>query len=360
MVAMKNIHKSGKTLLVAFAFASCLAQADPVIDSVAGEVGHGNTLTIMGNSFGQKPNAAPRYWADFEAGIQPRDLGQAATWDDLRGELSAAKNRVRSTSALRSDVSSTSGSHGPIIRRMNSDKWYIFLKRYYDFDIATNQGPIGFNLKTIRFWPEKMGGSLPYGNNIYINYQGREQLGNGRAYNEYTTIDGPEWFRNVAPYRWGKWQSEEVIYESGGIDTQDGTFDWIRDGILVWNDRKWRMRTNERPNNYQQIFLDQVSNGTGPGPLWIYYDDIYMDDTWARVMLCDNANWTHCRQKEIQIPSAWSDGRIEFVLNLGDFDTASQSLFLYVVTAEGTVNHRGMLVSQCNHCPAPPTGVKIN
>jgi len=335
-------------------------QAEPIIEGIAGEVGHGMTLQITGQLFGTKPQASPRYWADFESGVDPSDLGLSQVWDEIHGEITGENARTRSASAFRSDVSSSSGGNGPVVKNMNSDNWYIFLKRRYAFEIEANQGPVGFNLKIIRMWPEVISGELPYGNNIHIGYQGSEEAGNGRVTNERTSVSGTLWFRYVAPFIANKWHTEEIIYRSSQIDEQDGTFNWLRNGLPVWTDRLWQMRIAERPNRYDILLFDQVANGTGPGPLWVYYDDIYMDDTWARVMLCDISLWSMCVNKEIQIPVSWNSSQLSFVVNLGGFDTVTQSLFLYVVTSEGDVNQKGYLVQRCARCPESPAQLEAN
>ena len=331
-----------------------IAQVEPVIENIIGEISHGAEIQVTGQSFGSKPQASPRYWADFESGINPNDLGLSQVWDQIVGNLTGDNTRTRSSGALRSDVS-TAGGGGPVVRDMNSDNWYMFFKRYYAFDIETNLGPIGFNLKINRMWPEIIGGEIPYGNNIHINYQGNEPRGNGRVTNENTSIDGTLWFRDIAPFVPNQWHTEEIIYKTGQINVQDGVFNWIRNGIPVWTGRLWQMRTSERPNRYKQLFFDQVSNGTGPGPLWIYYDDIYMDDTWARVMACNKSIWKMCQKKEIQIPISWDNNQIDIVINFGDFDILNESIYLFVITESGQVNPKGMLISQCSNCPNSPT-----
>jgi len=330
------------------------AQAEPIIESVAGEASHGMTLQITGQLFGNKPQASPRYWADFESGIDPSDLGLLQAWDEFRGELTVENGRPRSTSSIRSDISSTSGAHGPVVLRMGSDRWYAFFKRYYAFDITIDQGPIGFNLKMNRMWPEQRGSALPYGNNIRMSYQGSEGLVNGRTTAENTQGERHRW-GNSTPFIPEAWQTDEIVYALGGVDVKNGIFDYYRNGEKAGGDSQWIMRTAERPHRYEQFFFDQVSNGTGPGPLWVYYDEIYLDDTWARVMICTRSIWTMCKRKEIQIPTSWSDTNINIVLNFGDINIQNNTLYIYVIAEDGSVNQRGVLVRKCSKCPEPPT-----
>jgi len=354
------IHRNSacdRVLAVATMFFSGSLFAEPQISSVSGELEDRVVIQVNGSSFGNKIPAAPRYWADFESDSNPTNFGQRQTWDGLRGEYTNEKVRGRSAGSLRSDISSSSGTHGPNVLNINSDRWYAYFKRYYEFDIVQDQGPKGFNLKMNRMWPAESGGDPPFGNNIFVNYQGRDGLESGRTTAERTSVEGTHWWGGKYPYVSGQWITEEIIYQTSTIDAQNGIFHYIRDGVSIGKDRLWRMRTTERPNRYEHFQFDQVSNGTGPGPLWVFYDDIYLDDTWARVLLCDSSLLSMCERREIQIPITWNDSQIEVLVNLGDLNSAAQSLFLYVFSSDGTYNQRGFLVKVCAKCPSSPSQV---
>lgn len=347
----KFVEKNCSLVLLLSLFASSSLADAPQIANISGSVVHGSQTTITGQFFGSKTPAAPRYWADFESGTGLSSFSLSQSWtSESPLEHTNVNERRRSTGAIRSDVAAAGGAV-PYVENMNSERWYMFVKRYYALDIIADKGPNGFNLKVNRMWA---GFAADNHNNIYVNWQGDDGWGSGRAFNEYTSVSGgAQWFHNIL-FTPNQWVTDEIVYAASDVGVQNGIFDYFRDGTPAWNDRQWQTRTQSLPNAYNMFFFDQVSNGTGPGPLWIYYDDIYMDDTWARVMVCDSPFWSRCQKKEIQIPTSWTDNQIEFIVNLGDLDVNTQSGYLYVVTSEGLVNAQGTLLYPCQRCPSPP------
>lgn len=81
-----------------------------------------------------------------------------------------------------------------------------------------------------------------------------------------------------------------------------------------------------------------------------YWDDIYMDDTWSRVELCSGATYSDRSDCEIQIPSAWTDGQLQFKVNQGGFADDSTA-HLYVVDADGnaSVGKQITFAGACGH-----------
>lgn len=77
----------------------------------------------------------------------------------------------------------------------------------------------------------------------------------------------------------------------------------------------------------------------GGGDMKVYYDDIYIDTTRARVEIGDNAIWASCTQREIQIPTAWdaSGTSISATFNWGSFGTGV-SVYAFVVDSSGVAS----------------------
>jgi hypothetical protein len=80
-----------------------------------------------------------------------------------------------------------------------------------------------------------------------------------------------------------------------------------------------------------------------PG-LELYWDEIYVDRTQARVEIGNAATWSASSHLELQIPSAWSDDAIRFEVKRGAFEVGGQA-FVYVVDADGNVNEAGLAVT---------------
>ena len=74
-----------------------------------------------------------------------------------------------------------------------------------------------------------------------------------------------------------------------------------------------------------------------------YFDDLYVDTTWSRVVLADSADYSAASVVEPQIPSAWSDASITAQANLGRL-TCPATAYLFVFDASGSRNAEGFPV----------------
>ena len=198
-----------------------------------------------------------------------------------------------------------------------------------------------FNYKTIRFW------NGDYKNNIHMNAQGVD--GNGyRTTAEYT--DGTLWpglKGSANPLRQSPrvWQHQDVYYKASDLNVANGIWRVDVDGVPSWT-KTFITRTSDRPDPYNQIFQSQVSNGAQIGS-YVYYDSLYIDDTWHHVALCSSPRWSECSDKEMQIPTKWSDTSITIQVNEGSLNF-DNSLYLYVVDKDGNANVNGFALAGGN------------
>ena len=149
---------------------------------------------------------------------------------------------------------------------------------------------------------------MQYKNNIYLNAQGANssEYVIARANTDATLINknfiNP---LNQIPF---KWNTEEIVYEASDIDTPNGQWDFYQNGVLA-SDQGFISRTTERPGLYDTIYQSQVSNGALPGSV-VYYDSLYIDDSWHRVVICSSGTYDKCTNREIQIPTGWNENEI--------------------------------------------------
>ncbi len=64
-----------------------------------------------------------------------------------------------------------------------------------------------------------------------------------------------------------------------------------------------------------------------------HYGDLYIDDSFAHVVLGDQPTFDDCQHLELQVPTAWSDAAITFTLNQGTFAVGDR-VYAYVVDPE--------------------------
>lgn len=350
------LTKSSKFYTNLFSLASlflpCFAIAQPAITTVTGEITSGTTLIIKGSGFTEKANPEPLLWWKADFGEAPSPLGRLKTWSDTTrfgGNFSTA---IVAPGSQRSVGKNHSGG-GVALSRVDfdSDRLYFFRKTYEDFDVTKNTvikpGTTDFrtfNFKTFRFWSATR-------NNMFASV-------NGSHTNQYNFLpaltDGTIWNNTFThnhlvqvPFAW---KVEELEYKTSSLGQKDGVLHYYHNGLLATN-QKVRTRTSEYPDRYSRLFQSQVSNGA-KDPSIMYYDSLYVDDTWHRVVICKSKTWEACHEREIQIPVSWNDKQIEIKLNLGGFDPKA-SLFVYVVDKNAAVNDNGFPL--CLKCPLPPT-----
>ena len=96
---------------------------------------------------------------------------------------------------------------------------------------------------------------------------------------------------------------------------------------------------------FDDFRLGHMAQGfSGSAKAW--FDDVYIDNTSARIELCTLSSWeliqstgAHC---EIQIPhTTWDDNSLEFTVNLGSFtqDDIDGGLLLFVIDENGVVSN---------------------
>lgn len=299
----------------------------------------GQTVTINGSGFGIKPNAKPLLWWKADMGASPSPLGRKTSWDgNFNATASTARVAPNSSQAYRYDLGISSSESLSVVT-FDSDELYMFRKTYEDFDITTDHKNGTFNFKTIRLW------NWAGHNNIFMSAQGANGP-NFAIANEYT--DGTFWGtgHSQRPY---VWKREEVVYRTSDIGVKNGIFNFYIDGNLPYS-TTFINRDATRPNKFNSLYQQQVSNGAQVNS-WIYYDALYVDDSWHRVILCSSSTWSNCSDNEIQIPSSWANNSISFVVNQGSL---SGNLYLYVVDGNNVANSSGYSVAGGNPTPNSP------
>lgn len=109
-----------------------------------------------------------------------------------------------------------------------------------------------------------------------------------------------------------------------------------RDSLVTYAEeetRRWR----------HYVFQNFQGNGLG-GHSRVWMDDIYIQDTRARVEIGNAPTWSGCSHREIQGPVAWSPERITFRFNPGRL-LPEEEKYLYVIDAAGRVNQHGFTLS---------------
>lgn len=354
------VLKKKSAILLSFVIFSVspLLMATPNISSVVRISGTPDRLVISGSNFTDKSVASPLFHFDFE-----NDSVSQTNY-------STSTKEIRTNGTLTSETSPTNEGYVLRYRVVDDyraiaipklemtpppDRLYVYFHRRYNFSIDDPEtwGPRGLNLKVNRFWGQD-------GNNIYIGYQGSEGTRSGRIFAEYTASGGATWTGSNLPQVKDTWNQNEIIYQASDIDRENGRFDVIRNGNVA-SSALHRMRTSSRPSKYSEFYFDQISNGVNDSKnLYIYYDNIYIDNVFNRVFLSDSDNFSDAKTKLIQVPTEWRNDKIEVILNTGNFK--ENEAFIYIVDTNGVANEKGFKIcdSDCPVPPSPPESIRAD
>ena len=164
--------------------------------------------------------------------------------------------------------------------------------------------------------------------------------------NDQTTWPGNQYF----PPPDNQWHRVEIDAIASSAGAHDGSIRLATYANGVVNSTSWdsvETHTSSGDTWSHVIFQNYIGNGI-TGNVQIWFDDVFIQNSPARVELCGADTWdarSHC---EVQPHSAWSDTSIEVTINLGSF-AGNDATYLYVIDADGNiVNPMGMAFVGCN------------
>lgn len=336
--------------------------ATPAITSTSGVLTHGSLLTISGTGFGTKASgqAAPVKFDDFEDGTLGESVVSKGWWNaelpydnKTYDNTSIATRKGVSTQHIRwhsygwaapeGQMAGTFGKGG--LGFESTHKAFLNLWANLDFIDGTPEfGPgTACQLKWITLLSD---GPQPWGDSSYYRHESEPSvrlylwtkdfvhtsnlhMTTEKGYLE-PSIGSPEVFPTEH-----HWFNVSLLYkESSDFGTKDGAARVYfsrtpeTDGVYGRAERN-NMQTRAVGDNgpIHSVVLGYLST-QGFHEVNSYWDDIYIDNSWARVELGDSPIYDSCRHREIQICSTWTDKSIRFKANQGGFDPGTAYLFV--------------------------------
>ncbi len=335
----------------------------PVITSVSGTLAQGAVLTIVGFGFGKKSPAKPYLWAPMTKSLKPSPLGVIKSWASIAqlayqngcgpapGTGCAAGTPSDGVHANRWTAAIYSPSHYSASGKdWNSygQRTYVYRKSKKTFSYY---GDPTKNVKDIRIWGTSRSQFLTYPDFAF-------GVWNGRVGAEYVPRNGPLDYTmppaklRIAQGPVNKWYSEEFeIASNSGPTTADGDFRLAVDGgpwLCHFPNRQWEENTLtlKAPRGYRgdgtMKILYPIHMVVESGGPWVptaagsqyFAADVYVDTTWARVMIGNSPDFTRATDREIEIPFQWNDDHIRVYENINSFPRR-QPMYLFVVDAKG-------------------------
>lgn len=295
----------------------------PSISGTSGTLTHGSSVTISGTGFGSKggTNAnKPLIWADFESSINPTSLGHYTAWDgtqNLTRNVGGTQYGNSGANVIGTRATGVQAFAFQLVHTFSSKLYASGKRRWSAFNTSANY-------KYFRLWNDAPSSFLA------------TNLSDGTCYDESYTTQADR-FQGVQPSA-NVWRAEEFLWRkgtttpSGDPITADGYWQMIVNGTTQQL-LNGTLCSNLTANYGQGLGLEvfdnfdtneDLANGTN-----IWMDDLYIDDTWARVIVGNASTLASCTTREVQIPSSWSDTSINVTLNRGAFGP-TDTAYLYV------------------------------
>ena len=324
--------------------------SDPSISGAAGAFRSGEAATIQGSGFGIKSSAAPLKYDSFEQiggsyeagdtiangwGYTPPSAAYSVpiydSSDCRSGSTKHARCRFRLEPGDSHWGSTFYYNHGATLSPLYVTFW---IKRQHLSGIETD------NEKYFRvtYEPRSPTGEEPLVGHSIIGTGGGSCTTGIRGEDGQWIGDGKWW----GSYGHDTWHRFEGYYvESSPFGAGNGSVDvWFQyggegnrfthtvglttDTNNAGSDRHWRGVIFGK-----YVRLGQLEGGIDPNTAYRHdFDDVYIDNTPARVEIGDNENWNACTHREIQIPTAWAEGEITVTVNQGSFGHGDAYVFV--------------------------------
>ena len=315
------------------------AWAAPAISSISGTVSAGQTLTLSGTDFETKTTAAPIRFDTFEGGTNNTTL--SSPWQNYSGGSGTQYKTGRawggSVSAGR-NITEESFNASYITFTGRNEVFYSYW--LYVDNLANGES---INLKLGRI------SSSAASNNPY-NGVGTQSLTTYTdmypaypdPYLAYWPDEGGEagvnaWdHMDVPKGAWVRIDCHAKVSIPAG--TSNGAAECLAMYPGQWQDGISDTTLNTRPSGswqYTSVLLGTMDGTTGGQNYDVYIDDVYVDDTLARVEICSTNTWSTRTKCNVQPASSWSDTSVAVTINPSQF---SGTAYLFAVNASGEVS----------------------
>ncbi|MBE2886736.1 hypothetical protein [Geobacter anodireducens] len=336
------------------------ALAAPSITSMSNSaLTNGQVVTISGSGFGTKSTVAPQFWDTVENQTAYSSLANGATvptgsgkpwesqctWDGgacVKYSTTASEQRGLSTATYRATTTTQGLLEGRRITGTNK----IYVSWWWK--PASNPVTGDHSSKFLR-----LSNNADVTNKTFSWTQMQDYI--------YRTDQG--YCQNGAAH-WANWNGNvnQWNFHEVWIDGATRTYTIKINGKATANNVSWSSCTAFNFDYVWMIGWD--GGGNSPPAITSWLDDIYVDNTLSRVMICDNANFSSATKCEMQIPTnTWTDGQLQVAVNQGSFPTNSTA-YLYVVDANGSPSASKQITFGASSgggtaTIAPPSGLKV-
>jgi len=331
------------------------AKAQTISGISQSSIGDGDSITISGSEFGTHSDNSPTEsylpaaWTDFESGYVDYDIWNR--WGP-GPEFISDRQRINSTNCARGGGDSKTYTNvfgdeivNDIPRSLyhpnNANSQVLFMSGWFMFPMGAYYALTHQVAGQCKFISTR----AAEGGNQYWNIAGwlgdpvldirmNFEDGRGAANPVELRMYGATGNAVLNENEWHRY--DIAIDTTKGYGLKESRF--YVDGKEYTTDynRYFREDCDPCPRNFTGSFFIRYLVA---GDWYQYFDDAYVDNTWARVEICNESIWNESIRKhcEIQIPIAWSDNSITITANQGSFQDGDTA-YLFVVDENGTAS----------------------
>ena len=315
-----------------------LCWAAPNIQSVSGTVGNNQTVQITGSGFGAKTKPAAVLWDRVDNISSYSGLSNGATipvggsnpWPSPYGNSSGNNYVKYNTSDSQRGVSTAQ------YKATNATTGYL-----------DGLSWSGTNYVYISWW-WKVDRAIPLSNNSSKFLRVSTTTNEGRQTFSWTQLES--YVYSDPNYCCEKWHSfdgnpNNWNFIEAWFNSVNRTYTLRVNGSTVMT-ASWASCSSFLFNELWKIGFD--GGGVSPPAVTWWMDDIYVDNTFSRVMLGNSSTYSGCTHLEMQPVTAWNTNgtAVTITFNSGSF-TQGQTAYLYLVDSTGSVsNGRAVTIGQ--------------
>lgn len=299
------------------------------ITGVDGARSHGSALVLWGGGFGTKPSHTPWQWDSMDGAVgeeldtrgwivhqhTPRPTLQNDRVRPAAGARTSARLAYLGTDVTLFGFGPNTGNYLSLTPRSAANLRPFPVPAYIDFWMYYL--PPTTALRDIKFW-------RTHGNNSAGTPNGRWGFPGPTWSMAMGISNRPDWHISNMSNKWTHFQIEFHCTENN-----TGRMKQWADCVSYWSANNFGFESNGSLRG-SWVIEAQHLDGCTDGVQWV--DDLYVDNTFARVEIGNNVNYDNCTHREIQIPTFWADGSITVTLNRGSFGP-SDSVYLFVTNS---------------------------
>lgn len=349
-------------MLGIFGLAGDSEAAIPNIDTVSSAISDGQSITIGGSNFGSKTTAAP-FRSSYGNPVANMNFQQTRTidpsyWTNYVPSCTSIQNQFKRTNGSYMQLAYTAGCTGSGLRTfgfpMASGKYYLAWWDYLSSDFDWTQMSTGAS--AIKYVYLNAGSNthnaLCVQQNGTLFAQALGGIDGSTAEEQDANFIHPFYSGGfyARPLSWvvdyhlplGQWYFIEMIYQMNSAQgVHDGSYELRVNNQQIFkanNADLYPSGTIGDPGFEDVALGGNYGWNGGLQTYYRYYGDIYFDDSFAKVIIGDNQDYTKCTHREIQIPTVWGSSGNSITFNAKQGTFANGTAYLFVMDDDGNVS----------------------